>query len=174
MRVARKWVVPRLWGPAWRRAEAALAQHRGDRRGGDIDPELQEFPPDPEVAPPRVLPPEAEDHALDRGIERRTTRSPRPATTPPPQEVSVSPGERIRVDEEAPPSVPGEQPGSRCQQHPIGSSEVRSRPSPTKDPQLVAEDGGFDIPLIDAAADEQTEQPAEEPASEGQEHLAKC
>src|SRR5918996_6060952 len=167
MRVARKWVVPRLWGPAWRRAEAALAQHRGDRRGGDIDPELQEFPPDPEVAPPRVLPPEAEDHALDRGIERRTTRSPRPATTPPPQEVSVPPGERIRADEEAPPPVPGEQPGSRCQQHPIGSSEVRSRPSPsrpspTEDPQLVAEDGGFDIPLIDATADEQTEQPAEE------------
>ena len=163
MRFASKWVVPRLWGPAWRRAEAALAQHRGDRRGGDIDPELQEFPPDPEVAPPRVLPPEAKDHALDRGIERRTTRSPRPATTPPPQEVSVPPGERIRADEEAPPPVPGEQPGSCRQPRPIGSCELRSRPSPTKDPQLMAEDGGFDIPLIDAAADEQTEQPAEEP-----------
>ena len=97
------------------------------------------------------------------GIERRTTRSPRRATTPPPQEVSVPPGERVRADEEAPPPVPGEQPGSRCQPRPIGSSEARSRPSPTKDPQLVAEDGGFDIPLIDATADEQTEQPAEEP-----------
>ena len=148
--------------PAWRRAEAALAKHRGDRRGGDIDPELQEFASDPEVAPPRVLPPEAKDQTLDRGIERRTTRSPGPATTPP-QEVSVPPGERVRADEEAPPPVPGEQPGSRCQPRPIGSSEVRSRPSPTKDPQLVAEDGGFDIPLIDATADEQTEQPAEEP-----------
>ena len=59
---------------AWRRAEAALAKHRGDRRGGDIDPELQQFASDPEVAPPRVLPPEAKDQTLDSGVFWRPRR----------------------------------------------------------------------------------------------------
>jgi hypothetical protein len=43
--------------PAWRWAESAFSQHRGDGRGRDIDPEFQELPADPEVAPPGVLPP---------------------------------------------------------------------------------------------------------------------
>lgn len=42
--------------PAWCRAEAALAKHRGDDGVRDVDAELQEFAPDPEVSPPRVPP----------------------------------------------------------------------------------------------------------------------
>jgi hypothetical protein len=43
--------------PPWRRAESAMSKDRGDGRGRDIDPELQELPSDPEVAPYGVLPP---------------------------------------------------------------------------------------------------------------------
>jgi hypothetical protein len=42
---------PRRPDPAWRRAESAFSKHRGDGRGRDIDPEFQELPSDPEVAP---------------------------------------------------------------------------------------------------------------------------
>jgi hypothetical protein len=42
---------PRRPDSAWRRAESAISKHRGDGRGQDIDPELQELPSDPEVAP---------------------------------------------------------------------------------------------------------------------------
>ncbi len=36
----------------------------------------------------------------------------------------------------------------------------------------MAEHGGLEIPLIDAAADEHTEETAQEPMHQGQEHLA--
>src|SRR6266508_450013 len=100
--------------PACRRPEASLAQHRGDGRGRDVDAELQELTPDPEVAPPGILPAQAKDQMLDRGIERWTTGPPGPATTLSPQEVSVPPGKGVRPNQEAPPPVAGEQPGCRC------------------------------------------------------------
>lgn len=78
--------------PAWRRPEASSAKHRGDARGRDVDAELQEFPSDPEVSPPGILPAQAKDQMLDRGIERGTTGPPGPATSLSPQEVSVPPG----------------------------------------------------------------------------------
>jgi hypothetical protein len=56
-----------------RGAEAALAKHRGDGRGRDVDAEFQELAPDPEVAPPGVLAAQAEDQLLDRGMEGRAT-----------------------------------------------------------------------------------------------------
>ena len=95
------------------RAEAASAKHRGDRRGRDVDAELQELPSDPEVAPPRVLLAQSKDQALDRGIERRTAGPPGAASAPSPQELPVPPKEGVRPHQEAPPPVPGEQLGGR-------------------------------------------------------------
>ncbi len=152
--------------PAWSRAEAALAKHRGDGRGRDVDAELQEFSSDPEVAPPRVLPTESKDQVLDRGIERRTTGPAGAASTPPPRELSVPPDERVRAHQEALPSIPGKQPGSSCQERAIGIGKAGSGPSSTKDLQLVAEHGPLQIPLVDATAQEQTEQAAEEPVAQ--------
>jgi hypothetical protein len=57
--------------PAGRGAQAALAKHRGDRRGRDVDSKLQELASDPEVAPPGVLTTQPEDQVLDRRIEGR-------------------------------------------------------------------------------------------------------
>ncbi len=54
--------------PAGRWAEASPSEHRGDGRCRDIDPELQELAPDPEVAPSGILPSQTKDQLLDRGI----------------------------------------------------------------------------------------------------------
>ena len=148
--------------PAWSRAEAALAKHRGDGRGRDVDPELQEFASDSEVAPPGVLPTQSKDQVLDRGIKGRATGPAGRASTPPPRELTVPPDERVRAHHEALPSIPGQQLGSSCQERAIGIGEPGSGPSSTKDLQLVAEHGRLQIPLIDATAKEQTEQAAEE------------
>jgi hypothetical protein len=97
---------------------------------------------------------------LDRGIERRTTGRAGPAPAPPPRELSVPPDERVGADQEAPPPVPGKDPGSRGQERPIGGGDPGSRPSSAEDLQLVAEHGRLEIQLVKAAADEQTEQSA--------------
>jgi hypothetical protein len=159
--------------PAWSRAEAALAKHRGDGRGRDVDPELQEFASDSEVAPPGVLPTESKDQVLDRGIKGRATGTAGPASTPPPRELSVPPDERVLAHHEALPSIPGQQLGSSCQERAIGIGEAGSGPSSTKDLQLVAEHGPLQIPLVDAKAQEQAQQATEEPVAQRQEHLAK-
>jgi hypothetical protein len=153
-----------------RRAEAASAKHRGDGRGRDVDPELQELASDPQVAPSRVLPAEAKDQVLDRWIERGATGGAGAAPEPCPRELSVPPEEGVGPDQEAPPPVPGEQPGSRGQERSIGPGVARSRPSPTENLELVAEHRGLEITFIEAAAHEQTEQAAEEPVPQGQEH----
>jgi len=75
----------------------------------------------------------------------------------------VPSGKRVRAYYEAPPSIPGQQTSCCGQERPIGGGEVGSRSSPTEDLQLVSEHGRLEIPLIDAAADEQTEQAGEEP-----------
>jgi hypothetical protein len=61
--------------------------------------------------------------------------------------------------------------GGRRQQGPIGGGKGGSRSSSTEDLHLVAEHGRLELRLIDAAADEQTEQAADEPVPQGEEHL---
>jgi hypothetical protein len=143
-----------------------LPKNRGDGRGRDVDPELQEFACDSEVAPPGVLPTESKDQVLDRRIKGRATGPAGPASTPPPRELSVPPDERVRAHHEALPSIPGKQPGSGCQECAIGIGEAGWGPSSTKDLQLVAEHGPLQIPLVDATAQEQAQQAAEEPVAQ--------
>jgi hypothetical protein len=157
--------------PTRRRAESAFSEHRGDGRGRDVDPEFQELPSDPEVAPAGVLPTEPKDQMLDRGTQRRATGPPRAAPAPSLQEGSVPSRQRVRADQEAPPPVSGQDPGHRRQEGPIGRGEEESpASSTTEDLQLVAEHGILEIQLIEAAADEQAEQAAEEPVPDGPEH----
>jgi hypothetical protein len=59
------------------------------------------------------------------------------------------------------------------QQRPIGGGEARSRSSSSENLQLASEHDRLEIALIDAAADEQTEQTTEEPIPQGQEHRPK-
>src|SRR3954451_21282584 len=53
--------------PAWRRAEAASAKHGGDGGRRDVDAELQELSPDPEVAPPGFSRPSRRTRSLIEG-----------------------------------------------------------------------------------------------------------
>ncbi len=69
----------------------------------------------------------------------------------------MPPGERVWAYHEAPPPVPGQQTSCHGQERPIGDGEAGSPSSLTQDLQLVAEHGRLEIPLIDAAPDEQTE-----------------
>jgi hypothetical protein len=136
--------------PAWRRAKAALPKQRGDRRGRHVDPELQELPPDPEVALPGILPAQTKDQLFDRGIEWRTTGPARPASSTA-RQLSVPPEERVGADQEALPPIPGEEPARRGEEGAVGGGEPRSRPSSAENLQLVAEHGRLEIPLTDTA-----------------------
>ena len=162
---------PRRPNPAWRWAESALSKHRGDGRGRDIDPEFQELPADPEVAPPGVLPAQPKDQVLDRGIERRTTRRPRATPASSLQELPVPSRQGVRADQEALPPVPGQDPSRRCEERPIRRGEEDSPAASAEDPELVVEHDGLKIQLIEAAADEHAEQPAQKPVPDGPEHL---
>ncbi len=162
---------PRRPDPAWRRAESAFSKHRGDGRSRDIDPEFQELPSDPEVAPPGVLPSQAKDQVLDRGIEPRTTGRPRATPASSLQEVPVPSPQRVRADREALPPVPGQDPSRRCEERPIRRGEEDPPAASVEDLELVAEHDGLEIQLTQAAADEQAEQPAQKPVPDGPEHL---
>ena len=162
---------PRRPDPAWRRAESAFSKHRSDGRSRDIDPELQQLPADPEVAPPGVLPPQPKDQVLDRGIERGTIGRPRATPASSLQEVPVPSPQRVRADQEALPPVPGQDPSRCCEERPIRRGEEDSPAASAEDLELVMEHDGLKIQLIQAAADEHAEQPAKKPVPDGPEHL---
>jgi hypothetical protein len=155
--------------PAGRWAEASPSEHRGDGRCRDIDPELQELAPDPEVAPSGILPSQTKDQLLDRGIDGRATRPAGPAS-PTDRELSVPPDERVSADQEALPPVRREESGRRGEERPISGGEPGSHPSSPEDLQLMAEHDRLQIPLPEAAPNQQAKQTAEEPIPQSQEH----
>jgi hypothetical protein len=119
--------------------------HRGEVVAGHIDPEFEELPPDPEEAPPGILPAQPKDQVLDRGIERRTTGRPRATPTSSLQEVPVPSRERVRADQEALPPVPGQDPSRRCEERPIRRGEEDSPAASAEDLELVMEHDGLKI-----------------------------
>jgi hypothetical protein len=155
--------------PAGRWAQASPSEHRGDGRCRDIDPELQELAPDPEVAPSGILPSQTKDQLLDRGIDGRATRPAGPVS-PTDRELSVPPDERVSADQEALPPVRREESGRRGEERPISGGEPGSHPSSPEDLQLMAEHDRLQIPLPEAAPNQQAKQTAEEPIPHSQEH----
>jgi hypothetical protein len=71
--------------------------------------------------------------------------------------------ERVRADQEALPPVPGQDPSRRCEERPIRRGEEDSPAASAEDLELVMEHDGLKIQLIEAAADEHAEQPAQKP-----------
>jgi len=69
--------------------------------------------------------------------------------------------ERVRADQEALPPVPGQDPSRRCEERPIRRGEEDSPPASAEDLELVVEHDGLKIQLLQAAADEHSEQPAQ-------------
>lgn len=144
--------------PAWCRVEAALARHRGDGGVRDVDADLQEFAPDPEVSPPRVPPTQTTDQLLDRGIEGRTTGPAARASRTPPQRALGAIGGGCPGRPGSSSTGPGRATGPPRPRRPIGGGEARSRSSSSENLQLASEHDRLEIALINATADEQTEQ----------------
>jgi hypothetical protein len=150
---------------------ACFSKHRGDGRGRDIDPEFQELPSDPEVAPPEVLSAQPKDQVmLDGGIERRTTGRSRAPPTPPTHQVPAPSPQRVRADQEALPPVPGQGTSCRREEGPIRRGEEDPPAASAEDLELATEHDGLEIQLIEAAADEQAEEPAQKPVPDRPEH----
>jgi len=151
---------PRGSDPPGRRPQAAPAQHGGDRRGGDPDPELEELALDPQVAPPGVFPSQAKDQLAQFGIDRRASR---PAARPRVHsalELAAPALERLGHDSEGRPPLPGEEPARRGEEGPVGGAVAGPLPSPGEHPQLMAEHGDLQFPVIQARPNEQADQAA--------------
>ena len=89
------------------------------------------------------------------------------ASTPPAQQLAVPPGDRVRVHQEARPSLPGQQAARRGQERSIGGGKAGSYPAPVEDLQLMAQHGDLEVAVIDAKAGEHAEQAAQKPIQHG-------
>jgi len=150
---------PRRSDPPRRRPQTAPAQHVRDRRGGDRDAELEQLAFDPQVAPSGVLPGHPKDQVAYPGIDGGTSWPPTPPGPLAAHELPAPPGERVGTDQKGGPPLAGEEPAGRGQEGPVGRAVAGSVPPPADDPQLMAQHGDLQVPIIDAHADEQAENP---------------
>jgi hypothetical protein len=151
--------------PAGSRPQSDSTKNRRDGRGGDADPELEQFASDPHVSPPRVLPPESDHQVPDLAVDRRPPRLAARAGGRPAPELPVPPEERLGAHQEAGPPLPREQAGGRSQERPVGRSVSGPLPQPGDHGDLVAKDRNLEVPFAvgASASSEQAHQPAEEP-----------
>jgi hypothetical protein len=92
------------------RPQTRTPEQGGDGRGRDPHPELQELSLDPQVAPPRVLPGQAEDQFPNLRIQSRPSRREvRPGPLPS-DELPVPAEQGLGADQEGSPALPGEDP----------------------------------------------------------------
>ncbi len=137
-----------------RRPQTPTSQHVRDRRGRDRDAEIEQLALDPEVAPSGILPGHLKDQVANLGIDGGTSW---PSTSPgrlPAHELPAPAGEGVRTDRKGGPPLAGEEPAGRGQEGPVGRAVAWSLPPPAQDPQLMAEHGDLQVPIIDAHADE--------------------
>src|SRR5712691_8851765 len=84
---------------------------------------------DADASPSWVLAGETQDQGDDLGIDRRSSWLPTPSVGPlPPHQLSVPAKERLRSDQERPPSDPRQEPARRSEQHPVQGLEFRPAP----------------------------------------------
>jgi hypothetical protein len=144
---------PRWAGPARSRVKAVAEQGRPNRRRGDPDPELHQLPADPLVAPPRVLPAEADDEVADLGLDRRPAGMSTLLVCPlPPHELPVPAEQGLRPDDERRPSIPGDRPARSRQQEPVEAVERRALHLPLQHLHLVPEHQQLDLSLFGRAS----------------------
>jgi hypothetical protein len=142
---------------AWTNATAIAPPRAGPPDGArrDADAELEQLSGDPRVAPPWVLPRQAQNEFANAPRERRPTAGPL----------------RLRPSAAHQLSVPTQQRLRRA----ISRSNIRPRLLPTKHQQLMAQNQQFDL-LGELAAAAPHEQPQQRPEGEirtGKEHPPK-
>src|SRR2546427_4487663 len=127
-------------GPAGSRVKAVAEQARPYRRRGDLDPELDQLPADPLVAPPRVLPAEADDEVPDLGLDPWPAGAPAPLVCPlPPDELPVPAEQGLGPDDERRPSGSRHRPARRRQQDPVETAQAGGLPPPPQHLHPVSE-----------------------------------
>jgi len=79
--------------------------------------------------------------------------------------------QRVRADQETPPPLTGQGHGRRREEGSIRRGEQDPPATSAEDFELVADHGILEIWFIETATEEKPEQPAQEPVSDGPEHL---
>jgi hypothetical protein len=142
------------------------------RRRACPEAELPQLALDPDAAPARVLPGEAEDEGAELRIDRRPARATGPAIGPlPAYELAVPSEQRRRGDEEGDPSITRDCPAGRREQDPVNGLELRSARRPLQHPELVAQDEDLEVlgavvPVTPAGADDAGDEETDEQVEE--------
>jgi hypothetical protein len=153
-------VPPRGSDPPRRRPQAAPTKHVRDCGGRDRGAELEELALDPQVSPPWVLPAHPQDQLAKGCIDGRTSRPAAPPRSPPAFKLAAPSLQRVGDDSEGRPPLPGKEPAHRGEEGPVGGAVAGTLRSPGEHPELMAEHGDLQLPVIQAQPHEQAEQPA--------------
>lgn len=160
-------LAPRRAGPPGCGPEASSAKDPPDRARPDPDAELSELALDPDTPPPRVLSAETDDEIGHLGTQWRPTRASSPVGPLASDELAVPPHQRLGGDHERGPSVPGEGPARRREEHPIPVAKLRPADRPSEHIHLVAEHGVLELELGHAPpSGEQTDETNQEEVCE--------
>ena len=152
------------------RPHARLAQHGGDRSGGDADAELEQLTLDTYVAPARVLSRQSLDQAARLGRKRGTTGHAAAFPTSL-QQCAVPAAKRLRAHRKAGPRCGREQPARGSEQGAVGGRVPRPLSSSPEDRELVAQDHDLKLTLTPAAG-EQANDAAQQPVQQTRQHDA--
>jgi len=109
---------------------------------------------------PWVLPAHPQDQLAKGCIDGRTSRPAAPPRSPPAFKLAAPSLQRVGDDSEGRPPLPGKEPAHRGEEGPVGGAVAGTLPSPGEHPELMAEHGGLQLPVIQARPHEQGEQPA--------------
>jgi hypothetical protein len=166
----RNW--PQGRSPPGRGGEPRPPEDGGDRGGRETDAQAEELALDPPIAPPGILPGQAQDQAPGLGVDGGPAGPPVRFGPLPSHQVPVPSKERLRPDHERAPYLSGEEPARRGHERPVRPSVHRSLHLTPQDGQLVTEDGDLQIGLSHRilARPEQDEDTAQEKVEEGSNH----
>jgi len=135
------------WGLARGRTQPRTPEQGGDGGGRDPHPEFQKPSPEPQVAPPRVLPSHAEDQLASLGIQSRTPRRTMGPGLLPHDESAVPPEQGPGPHQEGSPPLPRGDPAGCGQEGSVCSSEDRALDLAAEHGHLVAEDQDLQVPV---------------------------
>ncbi len=154
------------------RAEAVRPKERADLRGGDPDPEFGELAPDPEAAPPGVLPPHPKDQLSNLVADRGPAARGGPPEAPlPPNQLPVPAKQRLRADHERRPPNSRKGPAHRGHENTVATAKTGPPGLALQDLQLVAKDDYLDVAVqMIGGASDKLDQSAQQQAHEREEH----
>jgi hypothetical protein len=160
-------------GPPGSGTQAGSPEDPPDGRGADPYAESAELTLDPEVAPPRILPGEAQDHVSKLRIDRRPAGAASPCERPlPVHQLPMPPQERLRPHQEGRPALAGQEPTRRRQEQPVTPTVPRPSDLAAQHGELMAKDGVLDSYRLRVPTRPQPQETAKDWEEDGREHEA--